>query len=231
VTTTIACVLRSGGAFGPDHVARLADQFHRHAPGDCPIVCLTDMVAEVEALERVNNVVALEHGWPGWWSKLEAFKLIGPVLYLDLGCTVIGSLARMITAIAEHDLLVARDFQPCGHVINSAVMGWRGDMTALLREFRSDPAGHMAPYDDSERWTEPGRGWGDQGYLRDQRDGRWACWQDVLPGAVMSYREDVIKRGIDTGRTAVIVSHGAPKPWQRGGIDQNIATGLIRGAA
>ena len=48
----IACVLKSGGDFLP------AEEF----------ICLTDLDLDCQTL-------ALDHDWPGWWSKIELFRL------------------------------------------------------------------------------------------------------------------------------------------------------------
>ena len=75
---TPVCVLRSGGDFRPEHAQRLA----RQVSG---LVCLSDV--------QVPGVATrvLQHGWPGWWSKMEAFapELEGDVLLIDLDTLVL----------------------------------------------------------------------------------------------------------------------------------------------
>ena len=75
---TPVCVLRSGGDFRPEHAQRLA----RQVPG---LVCLSDVPVPGVATR------ALQHDWPGWWSKMEAFapELEGDVLLVDLDTLVL----------------------------------------------------------------------------------------------------------------------------------------------
>ena len=68
--TTIACVLRSGGDYGPEWVEKLAcsaGNVMGYRLG-LRFVCLTDM--EVPHVE----CIPLAYGWPGWFSKLELFR-------------------------------------------------------------------------------------------------------------------------------------------------------------
>ena len=83
--------------------------------------------------------------------------------------------------------------------------------------------GDMRVGPDPERWEEPGRGWGDQGFVRDHWHGRVVFWQDALPDAVVSYKADVLGKGIDRGKAIVLVSHGRPRPWEEAGADEWLA--------
>ena len=85
---TIACVLRSGGDFDAEYVERLRDGVAANLSLPHRFVCLSDIEVPCER-------VALRHGWPGWWSKLELFEqLKGRVLYFDLDTVIAGSLNR-----------------------------------------------------------------------------------------------------------------------------------------
>jgi hypothetical protein len=59
MTLTLACVLRSGGDYTPEHVEAL----RRALPGR-EIFCFTDM--DVSA-----PTIPLAHDWRSWWAKLE----------------------------------------------------------------------------------------------------------------------------------------------------------------
>ena len=73
---TVACVLRSGGAYGPQHVAGLQAQVAHWLPR-ASFVCLSDVPVPCER-------IALQSAWPGWWAKMELFRhLTGRTLYLD----------------------------------------------------------------------------------------------------------------------------------------------------
>src|SRR5690606_16907466 len=78
VRMTPVCVLRSGGGFGPEHVQWLA----RHGPGlvGLPYVPVPGV-----------GTIALQHDWPGWWAKMEAYgpTIDGDILLIDLDTVVL----------------------------------------------------------------------------------------------------------------------------------------------
>jgi hypothetical protein len=211
MTTTVVCVLKGGREFFADHVWRLESQVRAHSPVDTRFTCLTDRTADVgPAIAR-----PLAHGWPGWWSKLEVFKLPGPCLYLDLDVNITGSLVPLLEAAAIHDFIALADFWVEGpHRLNSSVMGWSGDLSWLYREFADAPDAFMAAYKTRERW-------GDQRFIAD-------CvaevdrWQDVLPGKLCSYKRGALE-GKFTADCRVLVSHGEPRPWAPDGADTWLA--------
>ena len=184
----ILTVCKSGGEYRAEHVDRLRGQCDRHAAG-VPFLCLDDD--------------ALEHGWPGWWSKIEAFKIKGPVLYMDLDTTVRGDLSPLLAMAEQHEFIALRDFNPAHREMGSGIMAWSGDMTRIYDAFTQDPAGHMARCTTS-------RHWGDQGFIEPLTPGR-KYWQDLLPGAVVSYKKHCLD-GIPEG-ARVICYHGKPRPW------------------
>ncbi|MDZ7711703.1 MAG: hypothetical protein U5L06_00620 [Rhodovibrio sp.] len=196
---TVACVLRSGGDYGPEYVKRLRAGVGRHLPG-AVWVCLSDVP------EAATH--PLQHGWPGWWSKMELFTpglLTGPTLYLDLDTVVVGDLADIAAAVPRDGFAMLQDFtRPDGY--GSGVMGWFGDWSRLYSAFAADPAGHQARYATGARW-------GDQAFIRDHIGCRPATWQDAVPRQIVSYKVH--------GRTAdarLVCFHGRPRPaevdWQ-----------------
>lgn len=185
----ILTVLRSGGEYRVEHADRLRQQCAVFAPG-VPFRCLTEG----------DGLVS---DWPGWWAKIEAFRVPGPVLYTDLDTTVRAPLAPLLAAAEQHDFIALRDFNPGQRQMGSGLMAWRGDMSHLVREFERDPAEHMA------RCTVP-RWWGDQGFIEPLTPGR-AYWQDVLPGAVVSFKKHCAA-GVPAG-ARVVCFHGKPRPW------------------
>ena len=197
MTVTVACVLRSGGAYGPEYVRRLRAGVERPLPG-ARFVCLSD-VPEVATH-------ALAHGWPGWWSKLELFRpglLTGATLYVDLDTVIAGGLAPLAEAIRPGRFLMLRDFTRPERR-GSGVMGWHGDWSAIYRAF-AGRAGHvMGTYQTGDRW-------GDQAFIAEHAGEAVACWQDHVPGAVASY-----KLHGRTPRARVVCFHGRPRPHEIG---------------
>lgn len=201
----IACVLRSGGIYRPEHVQRLAAQVCLHAP-DQLFVCLTDTA--------VPGVVTtpLLHRWPGWWSKLELFRPgVFPagerVLYLDLDTTLVGPIDDLL-ARAEPFLALA-DFYRRPPVVperglGSGLLMWTaGEQDSLYTEFATSPEAFMV-------WHGHG---GDQRFIEQRRLTATTFWEDVVPGQVVSYKVHCRERGVPHG-ARVVCFHGPPKPWQ-----------------
>lgn len=185
----ILTVYKSGGDYRPEHVEALQRQCGKYAPG-VPFVCLDD-----------DNLV---HGWPGWWSKMEAFRWLGPVLYLDLSNVINGMLGAMLRIAQECDFVVNRDPSPRIRKVQSCVMAWSGDMHYLYEAFHAKAKQAMREYTKA-RW------WGDQGFIEAHANS-WQYWQDLLPNAVASYKKHWITGEI---KNPVIINyHGKPKPWE-----------------
>jgi hypothetical protein len=209
----ILCVYKSGGDFLPFHVKRLADQVRAHA-GEMPFLCLTDKPTNIA--EIGVEAMPIEPTFKGWWNKLHALRVPGPCLYLDLDVNVVGDLAPLLEAAAEHELITLADFWVEGpHRINSSVLGWRGDMSAIYKEFAESPAAFMSLYSSKAMW-------GDQRFLADTYTGEPALWQDILPGMLVSFKLGALK-GADLSDARVVVSHGLPRPWGDGGADAWLA--------
>lgn len=170
---------------------RLRAQCAIHAPG-VPFECLDD--------------ASLQHDWPGWWAKMEMFRLSGPVLYMDLDTSVIGDLSPLLGAVQCHDFIALRDFNPRMREMGSGLMGWSGDMSRLYRAFAEDPEAHMAR-------CRTAKAWGDQGFIEPLTVGR-THWQDILPGAVVSWKKHCA--GGVPSDARVICFHGKPRPWDVG---------------
>lgn len=190
----ILTVLRSGGEYRLEHVARLRAQCAAHAPG-AEFICLSDV-----------GEPRLRHGWPGWWSKIECFGFMGPVLYMDLDTHVVGDLGPLLEVATARRFTVLRDFNPSSRIMGSGLMAWNGDMGHLLSAFAADPARNMAANRSS-------RYWGDQGFI-ERHAGGFTFWQDMLPGAVVSWKKHCAG-GIPPA-ARVVCFHGKPRPWEVG---------------
>jgi hypothetical protein len=189
---TVACVLKSGGIYNASWVARLRAGVAKHLPIPHRFVCMSDLVVPGEW-------ILLQHNWPGWWSKLELFKLSGPVLYFDLDTAIVGDL----TDIARHAdvarFTMLRDFYAPKH-FGSGVMAWGGDAPVhIYNEFAADPGKLM----DAPRVRM-----GDQAFIENMVDDIDA-WQDVTGDQVVSYK--VHCRGGVPPNARVVCLHGFPK--------------------
>jgi hypothetical protein len=182
----VACVLRSGGDYDVEYVERLRDGVAEHLDG-AQFVCLSDVPVPCDRIPLITD-------WPGWWAKIEVFRLTGQVLYLDLDTVVVGSLAPLAE---QREFTVAPNwFHP--EQMNTAVMAFDGDYSYLFERFRPDL---IAKYRRPERW-------GDQGYVQDHIEAPWQRFEDRH---VASY-----KCGKRTEDTRVVCFHGRPRPREVG---------------
>ena len=190
----VACVLKSGGVYTPDWVRRLREGVAQHLKQDYKFVCLSDM--------EVPDRIPLVHDLKGWWSKIELFKLPGPVLYFDLDTMIVGDLSDIANVARTTDSLVmlTNFYDPKGY--GSGVMAWGGDVSELHNHFAG--TGYYK---------------GDQDYIADNCK-RIKRWQDILPGQFVSYKARVRKaeyksesgNGFVPKDARVVCFHGLPKP-------------------
>ncbi len=192
---TVACVLKSGGIYDATWVARLKAGIAKHLPTEHRFVCLSDVDVSCER-------IPLEHDWPGWWAKIEVFKLEGPVLYFDLDTAIVGDLTDIARVAATNCTTVLQDFYRLGEGIGSGVMGWNDlDLVqGVYRVFEDDPSGWQLRLD----------GRGDQGFLEEAGNAKnYDRWQLDLPGQIVSYKVHC-RNGIPPN-ARVVCLHGQPK--------------------
>lgn len=191
--TTVACVLRSGGDFKPEHVERLQASVARHLPG-ARFACLSDVDVPCER-------IPLRYGWPGWWAKMELFRpdIEGGLLYFDLDTLIIGDLSDMAAVTGP---VIMRDvYRP--HGWQSSVMHITQDVkTELWHTWMRGP----------EKWMTRYRRGGDQQFIEQHSPAQWRLWQDICPGQLASYKVHVRAKAVPAGARA-IVFHGKPRPW------------------
>lgn len=188
--TTIACVLKSGGIYDRQWVWALKRGLSRHAPQH-EFVCLTD----VPGLGMWS--VPLEHGWPGWWSKIEAFRpglFDGPVLYLDLDTLVVGDLSELCSYDGE--LAMLSDFYRPERAQSGVMMWTQCPLTHALYEEFVDCGGPTT--------------------VKQRGDGEWlndVAWpdriQDLYPDQVVSYK--VHAKDGPPNDARLVCAHGRPK--------------------
>lgn len=185
----IACVLKQGPEYRPEHVYALADSILAH--NDLPIVCLTDVALNHPGV----TAKPLLHGWPGWWSKIELFReCLEPTLYLDLDTVVIGKLPE----IGRRFTMLPDVYKPGD--VGSGVMSWQQSPVHIYQAFLKSPEAHMQRY----RTT---RDWGDQGFIRDHLNEQ----PDRFGSEYRSYKAHC-KQRVPAG-TKVVYFHGQPRPW------------------
>ena len=213
----IVSVLKSGPEYQPGHARWLHRQLN-----DYDTVCMTDC-------QNITGVrtTPLLYDFPAWWSKLEVFNPDHPclgkedLLLLDIDTVVTGDLTPFfkqpcMTTLTdfyhEHSPL-----RPPG----SAVMYIPADIKAYIwTTFMASPLEWI-----NRRQQPPFHG--DQGFLASILSP--ARWQDVLPGAAVSYKKDIACQGMPgwhpqrsqgngdiPAGTRLVCFHGKPRPWDTG---------------
>lgn len=194
MSTIVACVYRTGGnVYTREWVYALKRALDVHLPRVLFRV-LTDDPA-ISPLWRVP----LEHGWPGWWSKIELFRpgVFPPgarVLYLDLDTLIVGSLADL--AAYDGPFAMLSDFyQPAKAA--SGVMAWRvGSGEHVLYEQLVRGGVTNAP-----SRSDP--------YYRKVLGNRIVFLQDRFPGQIVSYKKHA-RNGPPKG-ARLVCGHGRPR--------------------
>lgn len=190
---TVLCVLKSGGVYGPEYVRNLRGMVKENLTIPHYFVAMTDMDLD-------NGSMPLVRGWPGWWSKIEAFRMGGKVIYIDLDTAIFGDLAPLADALNPGDFFMLKPFSR-REKWASGIMAWDGDFGFIFKEMT---VGKMAEY----QW--------DQRYILDRLTAHSVdilAIQGILPG-IYSYKWHC-KDGVPEG-ARVVCFHGKPKPHEVG---------------
>ena len=194
-------VLRGGGEYLPLHAQVLARQVEKYLCTD--VVCFSDV--PVPGVE----VIPLRLAWPTWWAKMELFnpREQGDFLYLDLDTAVLGDLSDIASV---NRLTILRDFYRDG---TRRPEGLGSGMMYLPESDRAEiwEKWHQAPAKFISHYRMAGKG--DQAFLEDWSMTRWARWQDLVPGQVMSWKVHNLSAGLPKN-LRVICFHGRPRPWR-----------------
>lgn len=197
---TVLSVLRSGGEYTAEWVSKLRKAVARHLSATHVFKCLSDVPVDCER-------IALEHGWPGWWSKVEIFRpgvVNGPTLYLDLDTVLVGSIDQL--ASLPHEFSIMRNLN-ASWMPGSAVMWFKERAPAKVYEiFRENPGHYIAQYSDRAQGTYLG----DQAFIWDVMDRKIPYLTDKVPGLIRSYRRHCMA-GVPAG-CSVVAFGGDKKP-------------------
>lgn len=214
--TTVVLIYKTGGDYTPLDVARLARALRRNLTVPYKIVCMTDDAPAILRTATVDGIITLNHDLPGWWSKLELFKVHGPVLYIDLDTVIVGNIDVLALIIAEFgpkDLLMLRGFYKQDQC--SGIMGWNANMHWIFDKF----AKHRSEFiQRAMRWDNKMYR-GDQEWLSAVVTPRLnvSMAQDVQPG-IISYKVDVKSQDRINSclpeDASIVCFHGKPRPHE-----------------
>jgi len=189
----VVCVLKSGGEYDAEWVRKLRDGVARNTTIPYTFQCLSDVDVPCER-------IPLRHDWPGWWAKLEVFRVVdGPTLYLDLDTVVTGSLDHL--ADIQSDFAMLRNFNN-PQMVGSGVMWFRKPLRKVYDRFCERPYKWIQYHEERRDGTYLG----DQAFIWDSL-GRQI---DRLPmETIKSYKYHCTK-GLPEN-TSLVCFHGLPK--------------------
>jgi hypothetical protein len=142
------------------------------------------------------ETISLTDGFKGWWSKIELFKLKGPVLFFDLDTIIRGDISHIIDKIKDEKFVILRDFYRKGISMQSSMMYWNGDMRFIYDAYKNN-----------DKTFE-----GDQDFIESVVE-KAVYWQDVSQ-EVVSFKCDILRRELlDSDK--VVIFHGQPRPWRQ----------------
>jgi len=196
---SIVCVLKSGGAYGPDDVIKLRRGIIRHLKKDFKFYCLSDM-----ELPYYISKIKLEHNFPGWWSKMELFKpymgQFGDILFIDLDTVIVGDLEPVLKPLNKITLL--RDFYRPKELGSGLMYIPKLRRYKIWEEWTKNPEMHMCKF----------RTGGDQAFLMQYWLNKADRFQELYYcNYILSYKADNV--GEKLPKTAKIICfHGKPKP-------------------
>lgn len=197
---TVLSVLKSGGTYHAEWVLKLQKAVARHLCVPHVFKCLSDVEVPCER-------IALEHGWPGWWSKIELFRpgvVSGPTLYLDLDTVLVGAIDRL--ADLPFDFAIMRNLN-ASWMPGSAVMWFKERAPAQVYDiFRENPEHFIGQYSDRSEGTYLG----DQAFIWDALERKVDYLTDAVPGLIRSYRRHCAA-GVPQG-CSVVAFGGDKKP-------------------
>lgn len=196
---TVASVLRSGGRYGVDDVRKLYGMVRRNLSHFDRFVCLSDVEFEIEGVERIPLI----DRFPGYWAKIELFRpsvFYGDarVWFADLDTVIVGNVDEL--AARTEDFIGLRDFYFPDRLASGLMLWSPTYRGGIYTDFIVNAKQIIAQYRR-----------GDQEFIEPYVS-KPAYWQDVLPGAVVSYKVHC-KDGVPRG-TKVVAFHGVPSPAQ-----------------
>jgi hypothetical protein len=200
---TVACVLKSGGRYDAEWVAKLKRGVEKYLTIDHRFVCLSDVDVPCRR-------IPLETNWQGWWSKIELFRyglFAGPVLYFDLDTVIVGSLDKI--AAHDHRFTMAHEFYRPQFKCSTA-MAWHGDYSFIHEAFAADHDALARRYDKGLKDRI-----GDQAFIEDNLNAagdKIETFRDLFgERSIASYKVHRCESGPPSGAAAVAF-HGSPKP-------------------
>jgi hypothetical protein len=196
---TVLCVLKSGGGYDAEWVAKLQRAVERHLSTPHVFKCLSDVEVPCER-------IALKHDWKGWFSKVELFRpgvIDGPTLTLDLDSVIVDGFDQI--ADLPYDFAMLRNLNDPSKA-SSAVMWFRKAPHHVYEAFAENPEHYMGEYAKSNGGVYIG----DQAWIFDAMDRKVTYFSDEYPRLIRSYRRHC-QNGVPPG-CSIVQFGGSLKP-------------------
>lgn len=213
---TITTILKNGGEYNETHVHALQTMCKTHAP-NYNFQCLTDMKPNCPT-------IPLTQGWPGWWSKIEIFRLTEPTFYLDLDTIITNNIESLIQKTTHYNFTILRDWKPHHNrqnktttsrkLFNSALITFNTPQTHIYNTLKENPNHYMTEYK------------GDQEYIQDHfiehqttpitHNNYSYAYTNDLTKKIANYKHDTNDGKInDPNQHHIIIFQGHPRPWEQ----------------
>jgi hypothetical protein len=216
------------------YVEHLYEMVSRYMPRNIRwrFVCFTDRT--VTSMPGIP-IRTLPRGYNGWFNKLYlfspyAFPVGARVLYFDLDTAIVGDLSAFATVPLDRPVFL-RDVWASGHAASGLFSFRSGPALYPIWKAFEKRGLHRPPYAPVTKgvvpnWEHPnGAQWRAPEQIRTDEEwlhqylypDAWANWQQLLPGAAVSYPLDMVKQRkalTDYPDARVVFFHGWPRPHQ-----------------
>jgi hypothetical protein len=204
---TVACVLKSGGDYDWSYVAKLRRGLELHLTIPYTFICYTDVPREKtdQKFTRTDidfHIRKLESLLKGCWAKLEVFRSVGEVFYLDLDTVIVKNINNIIQ-------------------YNRNLSGLDGQSLAMLSAFKKDEmwASGLMYWNGDFNWVKDGitseivekYGHWDQRYIKQTLLGKGMSIRNIWGSEIKSYKWDCMEDGIPDD-AKIVCFHGKPRP-------------------
>lgn len=198
---TVICVLRSGGIYDESDVVKLQHQVARHMSQSHRFVCLSDIDVPCDR-------IAMQHNWPGWWSKIELFRpgvVTQNTIYLDLDNVILDDFSMV--AQCGHDFAMMQNLGK-SWMASSALM-WFGAKipVEVYKRFVVEPDKWLKYYQIYAKGTYVG----DQAFIWDSLD-RSVPLLGAKEYGIKSYRRHILGLDRPPKNTRIVCFGGKYKP-------------------
>lgn len=205
-TVNLALVLRTGGdTYDYRYVNAVAENVRNHSNSKLVISCLTNDSTGIDP-SLVDEIIPLQHNYPGWWSKVELFRpnifSCKQVLYMDLDTVVVDNIDDILHF--RSDFAGIRDmFHKT--FLQTGVMSWNPELnTHLYTNFVPRAQAVMNNYPQ-----------GDASWIR-ENSLKYDYLCDKFPRKIVSYKAHCLQKDRNVCKipqnASIVCFHGKPRP-------------------